>query len=84
MLETEREYFDSKCGEWSESHKGEFALVKEDNLIGFFEEETEALAEGGRRFGDEDFLVRRIDGEHREKVRAPALTLGILRSSDDE
>lgn len=80
MIEQERRFFKAHCEEWSEFHKGEYALVKGEELIGFFAEETDALAEGARRFGTENFLVRRVGGAERQQVRAPALSLGILQS----
>jgi hypothetical protein len=80
MLEKEREFFRSHCDDWMESHKGEYALVKGDELVGFYEDETTAIGEGGRLFDDEDYLVRRVDENEHGKAQAPALSLGILQS----
>lgn len=84
MLEQERDFFRSHCEEWNEDHYGDYALVKGRELIGFYDEETDALAEGARRFGEDDFLVRRVDGAKQQQVRVPALTLGILQSDDSQ
>jgi hypothetical protein len=80
MLETEREFFRSHCDDWMEVHHGEYALVKGDELVGFYDEETTAIAEGGRLFEGDDFLVRRVDQNDHQEVSAPALSLGLLQS----
>jgi hypothetical protein len=82
MLETEREFFRAHCEDWMDNHHGEFALVKGEELVGFFEDETTAIAEGGHRFENEDYLVRRVDRHDHEEASAPALSLGILRDPD--
>jgi hypothetical protein len=41
-------------------HRGEFALVRGDALVGVFKDEDAALAEGRRRFGLEKFMLREI------------------------
>jgi len=84
MLEAERAFYRDRCDEWCGEHEGEYVLVKGEELVGFFNEESEALAEGARRFGDDDFLVRRVDGTDRREVRAPALSLGILQAGNVE
>lgn len=82
MLEEERQFYNEHHEEWISSHRGEVALVKGRELIGFFEDESEALAEGGRKFRGENFLVRRVDCTNRQEARIPALSLRLLRSSD--
>lgn len=79
MLEKERSFFDSNREKWLKDFPGKFALVKGTELVGAFETQEGALAEGARRFGLQPFLVRRIDGM-REPVYVPALALGILRA----
>ena len=63
-----------------EAHHGEYALVKGDELVGFYQDETTAIAEGGRLFEGDDFLVRRVDQNDHQEVSAPALSLGLLQS----
>jgi hypothetical protein len=79
MLEKERDYFNKHRNEWLKQHPGKFVLIKSDKLIGVFNNQTEALAEGARRFGMDSFLVRQVE-ESEEIVYIPALTLGILRA----
>jgi uncharacterized protein (DUF433 family) len=59
-LEKELEYFEGHRSELVLRAKGQFALVKNDSLIGTFEGQAEAIREGYRRFGNEPFLVKRI------------------------
>jgi hypothetical protein len=42
------------------NHRGEFALLCGDALIGVFRDEDAALAEGRRRFGLDKFMLREI------------------------
>lgn len=51
MLENEREYYDAYLAEWQQSHPGKFVVVKDDQVLGFFDSLDEALSAGGARFG---------------------------------
>lgn len=42
------------------AHEGEFVLIKGDQVIGFYSDQSEALREGYRRFGLVPLLVKRI------------------------
>ena len=79
MLEKERKFFESHRADWLKQNPGKFVLVKNDELIGFFGSQKEALIEGARRFGSDSFLVRQVE-ESEQVVYIPALTLGILRA----
>lgn len=39
---------------------GKYVLIHEDELIGAYDTEADAIAEGYRRFGNVPFLVKRI------------------------
>jgi hypothetical protein len=80
MLEEELGYFEKNLSAWLERHTGRVALVKGRELVGFFDDEEQAIAEGARRFGLQSFLVRRVERVP-EAVCIPALTLGILRGN---
>jgi predicted DNA-binding antitoxin AbrB/MazE fold protein len=41
-------------------HPGEFAIIRNSELVGVFKEEQEALAEGARRFGLGKFLLMEV------------------------
>lgn len=40
--------------------KGKFVLIKGDKIIGIYVSQEDALAEGYKRFGNEEFLVKEI------------------------
>ncbi|MBI3193329.1 MAG: hypothetical protein HYZ34_02550 [Ignavibacteriae bacterium] len=80
MLEKERKYFEIHRTEWLSQHVGKFVLVKNEELIGIFDTQQDALVDGARRFGNDSFLVRQVE-ESEHLVYIPALTLGILRAN---
>ena len=43
---------------WAEKHHGEFVLIHDDRVIGFFADEFEAYREGKDRFGAGHFYLR--------------------------
>jgi hypothetical protein len=42
------------------AHEGEFVLIKGDQVIGFYADDSEAIQEGRRRFGLVPMVVKRI------------------------
>jgi len=40
--------------------KGKFVLIKGDKIIGIYVSQEDALAEGYKKFGNEEFLVKEI------------------------
>lgn len=79
ILKNEIEYFNSMRAEWLQHYEGHFALVKDHKLIGTFTTEVEAYREGVKLFGNNPFLIKKIEKDEKlEKL--PALTLGILRA----
>jgi hypothetical protein len=79
MLDTERQFYAENLADWLKLYPGKIVLVKGRELVGTFDTDQDALAEGSRRFGLEPYLVRRVK-EQQEDVSIPALTLGILRA----
>ena len=79
ILSEEREFFDRSLSEWLGKFPGKVALIKGHELIGTFDTENDALAEGGRLYQLQSFLVRRINPVQPE-TPALALMLGILRA----
>ncbi len=59
-LQTELEVFDRLRLSLLDRAAGKYALVKGDDLVDVFGNETEAIREGYRRFGNEAFLVKHI------------------------
>jgi hypothetical protein len=77
VLDQEIKYYDENRTDWLSRYPDKYVLVKGRQLIGAFDTITEALAEGARRFGLDNFLVRQV-GEGEQGVKIPALTLGLL------
>ena len=46
--------------ELERNHKGEFALIRGDEVVGVFKDEDKALAEAQRRFGLEKVLLQEV------------------------
>ena len=63
MLEEEIRYYEDHQKELLAKSPGKFVLIKGDKLLGVFDTQEEALAAGGRLFGLESFLVRRVEKE---------------------
>lgn len=79
-LQKEREFFKANQAEWVKMHSGKFVLVKGEKLIGVFDSDQKAVAEGLRLFGHESFLVRGVN-EQDETLRIPALMFGLLNAN---
>ncbi len=79
MLDEEIKVFEDNLNTWLSQHKDRVVLIKDKQVIGFFDTETDALAEGARRFGLQSFLVRRVTDQQIE-VSIPALTLGLINA----
>lgn len=79
MLEKEIKYFEANRSEWLKEFPGKFVLIKDEDLIGYFDNQKDALVEGARRFGNQSFLVRKVE-ESEDVIYIPALTLGILNA----
>lgn len=79
-LQSERALFSRMLTEWLQVYYGKYALIKGDELIGVFDTDMTAVAEGARLFGAEPFLVRAVVPDD-QQPSAPAYTLGILRAN---
>lgn len=79
MLERERDFFEVHRDRWLAECPGRFVVVHEDELVGVFATQSEALSEGAQRFGLSPFLVRRIEVPQ-DPIYIPALDLGLLRA----
>jgi hypothetical protein len=79
-LKTERDFFKANQAEWVKAHSGKFVLVKGEKLVGVFDNDQNAVAEGLRLFGSESFLVRGV-GEQDETLRIPALMFGLINAN---
>ena len=80
ILKDELAFFEENRREWLKTHAGQFALIKGRRLIGIFPSQTEAYAEGFRRFIKEPFLVREIKEQERPE-QVPLLAMQIQRAN---
>lgn len=80
VLEKELKFFESKKAEWLRNYKDKFALIKEEELIEVFDTFGDAYKEGVKRYGNQSFLIKRIEEEERVET-LPSLMLGIIRAS---
>jgi len=59
-LEQELKTYEKEKEKLLSEAKGKFALIKRDKIIGIYVSQEDALAEGYKRFGNEEFLVKEI------------------------
>jgi hypothetical protein len=60
-LEAELRVFEAHRREWAQSHPGKFVVIREDNIVKFFDEYEEAFRAGIRQFGaDRNFLIKQV------------------------
>jgi len=80
MLAQEIKYYYENLAEWLKSQSGKFVVIKDQELIGFYNTFDEALSIGAKKFGLQSFLVRSIE-QSQDEINVPALTLGILNAN---
>lgn len=61
MLHTELDFFNSHFSEWLKIHSGKFVLIKGQELVGVYNSQQDALAEGYKKFTLEPFFVKQIN-----------------------
>jgi hypothetical protein len=59
-LDRETALFDKNVEKWRNTHLGQFVLIKDDEVVGFYLSLGKAFTVGTGRFGLEPFLVRQI------------------------
>ena len=59
-LQQETQVFESHLKEWRESHLGEYVLIKNTDVIGFFPSLLEAFDEGTKQFSLEEFFIKQV------------------------
>lgn len=64
-INSDFEFFESKLPELLKDHRGQFALVKNKEIHGFYNSTEEALKAGYEKFGDTEFLIQEITDEKR-------------------
>ena len=59
-LERERHVYEMHLDEWRQAHLGEFVLIKDEAVVGFFGSLEAAFAAGIEKFQLEPFFVKQI------------------------
>ena len=59
-LAKEREVFDRHIEEWRKTHLGDFVLIKQDKIVGFYSSLDGAFKEGSNLYGLDDFFIEQI------------------------
>jgi hypothetical protein len=60
-LAQELEYYSARKQEWLRTHRGEYVVVQDTKLLGFFSSWEEAFRSGVQAFGvGKDFLVKQV------------------------
>ena len=60
QLAQEARVFGEHVEEWRQTHLGQFVLIKESDVLGFFATLDKAFRAGIERFGLEPFFVKQI------------------------
>jgi hypothetical protein len=61
LLATEIKVFEQHRREWARCHTGEFVVIQDDDVAGFFGDFAEAFRAALKRFGARrEFLVRQV------------------------
>jgi hypothetical protein len=59
-LKTELETYEKHKNELLGTARGKFVLIHDEEIVGTYESQMDATAEGYRRFGNVPFLVKQI------------------------
>jgi hypothetical protein len=78
-LEQELQTFNELKESLLKTHEGKFALIKGKEFIDAFDNPDNAYQEGINRFGNEEFLVKRIS-QSEEVYRNQALMAGLINA----
>ena len=79
VLQKELEYFEREKSRLLAHYKGQFALIKGDELAGTYTTFAEAFEAGVRAFGNQPFLIRAV-AEKGEITQYPALAVGMINT----
>ena len=59
-LEKEQSFFEREKSKFLKHHEGQFVLIKEQKVHGFFTTEQEAFEKGIELFGAEEMFIRQV------------------------
>jgi hypothetical protein len=78
-LAEELAFYESQKAELLMAHQGRFVLIRGAELVGVYDQRTEAYAEGLKRFGNTAFLIKQVLPEDPIDT-IPALHFGLIRA----
>jgi len=61
MLEKEYEYYLNHMGEFSQAHKGQFVVIKGEQVLGFYDTMPNAIEKTNEHHAIGTFLVHRVN-----------------------
>lgn len=76
-LEQELEFYQSQKQALLQTHKGQFALIKGEKLLGAYTTFEEAFNAGVAAVGTEPFLIKEVT-EQDERMQNPTLAIGMI------
>lgn len=77
VLERELEFYRSQKQALLQTHKGQFALIKGEKLLGAYTTFEEAFNAGVAAVGTEPFLIKEVT-EQDEIIQNPTLAIGMI------
>ena len=78
-LERAQSTYESHRDEWMREHPGKFILIVDSEVLGFYDSDLQAYAEGLACRGNVPMFIRRLDKGADEFV-APAMSLGLIHA----
>ena len=79
-LKQELDFYHSQKAELVKHYNGQFALVKEDKLIGSYTTWEEAFTSGVQQFGNVPFLIKLVQ-ETEDVIQFPAFVVGGINAN---
>lgn len=77
VLDMELKYYENMKAELLAHHRGQYALIKGNQLVGTFSTLEEAFTAGVEQFGNVAFLIQFVQ-EEEEFIQHPSLAVGII------
>lgn len=77
VLEEELRFFEQHLDEWLPIYRGQFVVIKGEELLGSFSTADEALTAGAAKYGTEAFLIRAVEPQG-PAIYNPTLIVGSL------
>ena len=80
MLDKEIQVFKDNIEEWLKSDSNKFVVIKDEQVLNFFNTFDEALSNAVSHYGIQPYLIRQVRSSQ-EEISIPALTLGLINAN---